>query len=112
MIYKEMSPSGAHGSPGAFLGFLLPVVGGVIISTVMLTGKIFSRASAYTGIFGGVFLLVYLVLVTFVPKKPDKEAACDKGLFFIIITLIAQTLFPPSFDTSSDTPAVSSVPPI
>ena len=64
---EALLAKGAHGSFGVFWGFLFPVIANIIISVVMLTGKVFSKVNSYIGIFGSLFLLVYLILVTFVP---------------------------------------------
>ena len=64
---ESMLARGAHGSPGAFLGFILSSIASIVMSFGMLKGKIFSKATAYIGILGGTLLLIYLILVTFVP---------------------------------------------
>jgi hypothetical protein len=64
---------GAHGSPGALLAFALPTFAALIMSFAMSAGKVFSKATSYLGIAGNTLLLVYFVLVTFVPGA-DKFA--------------------------------------
>lgn len=59
---------GAHGSLGAFYGFVLSTLASIIMSFGMLRGKVFSKTNSYFGIIGGLLLLVYLILVTFVPE--------------------------------------------
>lgn len=66
---------GAHGSPGAFPGFLLPVIASLMISLVMLKGGVFSKVNAYLGIAGSVFFMFYFVLVTFVPGTENLAMA-------------------------------------
>lgn len=58
---------GAHGSPGVFLGFSLSSLASIILSIGMLRGRIFTRLTAWCGIVGGLLLLMYLILVTFLP---------------------------------------------
>jgi len=58
---------GTHGSMGAFAGFLLPNIAGFMMSLVMLRSGVFSRTNAWLGILGSLLMVVYLVLVTFVP---------------------------------------------
>ncbi|MHB1150974.1 MAG: DUF4386 family protein [Eubacteriales bacterium] len=58
----------AHGSLGVFPGFALSTSAGIIMSVEMLKGKVFGKATAYIGITGGVLLLAYLILVTFIPN--------------------------------------------
>lgn len=65
---EAMIARGAHGSPGAFAGFLLLTIGSIIMSFGMLKGKVFSKPTAYVGILGGILLLIYIILVTFVPE--------------------------------------------
>jgi hypothetical protein len=57
---------GQSHTPGTFLGFFFTETAGVLISIVMLRGKILSRANAYAGIFGFGFLLVFEVFSSFV----------------------------------------------
>jgi hypothetical protein len=60
----------AHGedfTPGAFTGFLFSEMAIVAISSVMLRGGIFSKATAYAGILGGLFLTIFTVWSTFIP---------------------------------------------
>lgn len=59
---------GAHGSLGAFPGFFLLTAATLIMAVVLLHGKVFTKRVAYLGILGNALLLVYLVLVTFVPS--------------------------------------------
>lgn len=65
---EAMLVRGTHGSLGAFLGFVLTTLASIIMSFGMLKGKIFSKATSYIGILGGILLLIYLILVTFVPE--------------------------------------------
>jgi hypothetical protein len=64
-IYKIAK--GAHGSLGVFIGFALPTFASVLMSCVMLSGKIFSRAASYIGIIGNSLMVVYIIMVTFMP---------------------------------------------
>lgn len=65
---EALLAKGAHGSLGVFPGFFLLSFGTIIMATAMLDGQVFSRATAITGWLGSLLLLVYLVLVTFVPQ--------------------------------------------
>ena len=64
---EAMLARGSHGSLGAFPGFLLPTIAGLIMSFVMLSGRVFTRLTAWLGIIGGIVMIAYLVLVTFAP---------------------------------------------
>lgn len=54
-------------TPGSFLGFITSELATIIISLVMLQGRIFSKAASYTGILGCVFLTICTIWATFVP---------------------------------------------
>ncbi|MHB1485637.1 MAG: hypothetical protein ACYCYI_13405 [Saccharofermentanales bacterium] len=58
---------GAHGSLGAFPGFALLSMAAIFMSIGMIKGKVFNRLTAFTGLAGGLLLLVYLILITFIP---------------------------------------------
>ncbi len=57
---------GQSHTPGTFLGFLLSEVAGILISIVMLRSELFNKATAYVGIFGWGFLLVFEFASSFV----------------------------------------------
>lgn len=64
---QSMLSVGKSHVPGTFLGFSLGEIAGIIISLVMLWGKIFSKTNAFVGIFGFTFLLVNEIFSSFVP---------------------------------------------
>jgi hypothetical protein len=64
---EAMLTKGAHGSLGVFMGFVLPTFATVLMSGVMLSGKIFSRLTSYIGLVGNSLMVVYIILVTFIP---------------------------------------------
>jgi len=72
---EAMLARGTHGSLGVFIGFMLPNIAGLVMSFVMLTGKVFSKVTSYFGIFGSALILLYLVLVTFAPNIKDMATA-------------------------------------
>jgi len=76
---ESMLARGEHGSLGVFIGFVLPNIGGLIFSIVMLRGKIFNKACAYLGIAGSFLLIVYLILVTFTAGKSMATALAMPG---------------------------------
>jgi hypothetical protein len=65
---ETMLAKGAHGSLGVFIGFALPTFANVLMSCVMLKGNIFSRANSYIGIIGNSLMVIYIILVTFIPS--------------------------------------------
>lgn len=64
---EAMLAKGSHGSLGVFIGFVLPTLANVMMSAVMLKGRIFSRINAYAGLVGNCLMVLYLILVTFSP---------------------------------------------
>lgn len=85
---EAMLARGAHGSPGVLIGFVLPNVGSLMMSVVMLKGKIFSKTTAYAGIAGSTLLLMYLFLVTFTPAKTMATAMAMPGGLLSITWMI------------------------
>ncbi len=64
---EAMLAKGSHGSLGVFTGFALPTFANVLMSCVMLNGNVFSRATSYIGIIGNSLMVVYIIMVTFMP---------------------------------------------
>jgi hypothetical protein len=62
---QSMLSVGRSHSPGTFLAFFLSEVAGIVISVVMLRGKVFSKTNAYAGILGFVILLVFEITTSF-----------------------------------------------
>ncbi|KAA3644910.1 MAG: hypothetical protein DWQ07_16030 [Chloroflexi bacterium] len=63
---QTMLSVGASHTPGTFLAFFLSEVAGFMISIVMLRSNIFSRATAYAGIVGFGFLLIFEFASSFI----------------------------------------------
>ncbi len=82
---EAMVARGAHGSPGAFAGYFLPAAGSLVMAFGMLKGGVFSRPTGYVGISGGLLILVYVILVTFVPaiKNIAVMVAAPGGLLVL-----------------------------
>lgn len=68
---EAMLARGAHGSPGAFLGFLLPIIATLIVSLVMLKGGVFGKINACFGIAGSVLFIFYFILTAFIPNSEN-----------------------------------------
>lgn len=83
---ESMLARGAHGSPGIFLGFFLPNIGSLLMSFVMLKGRIFSRINSWFGIIGSILILLYIILVTFVSgvEKMATLFAMPGGILLMI----------------------------
>jgi hypothetical protein len=54
-------------TPGTFTGFFLTTSASLLISAVMLRGRVFRPATGWVGLVGSACLLVFTVLATFVP---------------------------------------------
>src|SRR6266498_4968582 len=72
---EAMLARGAHGSLGVLIGFLLPNIAGLIMSFAMLSGKVFNKTTSYFGIVGSIFIMLYIILVTFAPGIKDMATA-------------------------------------
>jgi hypothetical protein len=46
---------------GAFMGFFLSSIGTLLMSLVMLVGRVFSRVTAWVGIVGITLLIIYTI---------------------------------------------------
>ncbi len=68
---EAMLARGMHGSAGVFPGFLIPNIGTILLAGAMLDGKVFSRLSGIIGMAGSALLMVYTILVTFLPSVKD-----------------------------------------
>jgi hypothetical protein len=54
-------------TPGTFLAFFLSELSGILISVVILRGKVFSQASGVVGILAYGFLFIFEICSSFVP---------------------------------------------
>jgi hypothetical protein len=64
---EAMLARGEDFTPGAFPGFILGELANLGIAFIMLRGRVFGKATAYTGIAGIGLLTVYTVWATFIP---------------------------------------------
>jgi hypothetical protein len=82
---EAMLARGAHGSLGVLIGFVLPNIAGLIMSIVMLKGKVFNKVTSYLGIIGSTLILIYIILVTFAPgiKNMATTFAAPGGLLLM-----------------------------
>ena len=55
-------------TPGAFIGFLFSEIAVVAITFVMLRGGVFSKATAYAGLLGALFLTIFTIWTTFITQ--------------------------------------------
>lgn len=81
---------GAHGSLGAFPGFLLSEIGTLVIALAMVRGRVFGRVASWLGVLGAASLIVYSLLMTFalVPTEQVVALAAPGGLALIAWQLL------------------------
>ncbi len=84
---ESLLARGESHTPGTFPGFFLCEIAGITISMVMLQGKIFSKLSAYSGIIGSGFLLIFEICSSFVP------ALFQAAIIFVAIGGISSLLW-------------------
>ena len=65
---QAMLAVGESHTPGTFLGFFLSEIAGIMISAVMLRGKVFGSVTAYVGMLAFVCMLVFEISSSFVPS--------------------------------------------
>ena len=92
---EAMLARGAHGSPGGFLSFFIPTLGGLIMSTVMLDGKVFSKTTAWLGIISNILMLIYIAMVNFIPgiEKMAIALAMPGGLLMLAWMMLISMKF-------------------
>lgn len=64
---QAMLSVGRSHSPGTFIAFFLGELAGILMSVVMLKGRIFSKATALIGMIGFSLLMIYEVCASFLP---------------------------------------------
>ncbi len=65
---QAMLAVGQSHTPGTFIAFFLSEFASLLISVVMLRGKLFSKTNAYVGFLGFTFMLIFEVCASFVPS--------------------------------------------
>jgi hypothetical protein len=90
---EAMLVRGAHGGLGVFIGFVLSIIASLCMALVMLQGKIFNRVVSYFGIIGNTLLLIYILLVTFVPAVQNIATiiAAPGGILALVWVLMQGT---------------------
>lgn len=87
---------GAHGSPGAFMGFFLSSIGTLLMGLVMLKGRVFTPGTSWVGIVGITLLIIYIIGSTFVPESgaPMMAIALPGGVLLMVWNvMVAKKLF-------------------
>ena len=93
---QAMLSVGRSHSPGTFISFFLGEIAGVLMSVVMLRGRIFSKATAFIGIIGFTLLSIFEVCTSFIPvfKEVAMIFAISGGLLNIMwLILLGRRLF-------------------
>jgi len=84
---------GTHGSGGVFFGFFIPNIAGLIISLAMLSGGVFSKTTAWLGIVGSLLLMLYVLMVTFIPSVETMATAfAMPGGLLLLVWMILFTI--------------------
>lgn len=68
---QAMLAVGQSHTPGTFLAFFLSEIAGILMAVVMLRGRLFHPVTAFVGLTGYGFLLIFEVLSSFVPSSHD-----------------------------------------
>ncbi len=86
---------GTHGSFGVFLGFFMSTIASIGFAIVMLFGGVFKKGISYLGIIGYTLLLVYIILVTFIPSLQEIATiiAAPGGIMAMIWLLLVGIKF-------------------
>lgn len=101
---ERLLTRGAHGSVGVFPGFALCNLASILLSICMIRGNRFSRSVGVIGLVGTSLLLVYLILVTFIPdtKNIAMGLAAPGGILSLIwMILYTKQLYRLSFRKNS-----------
>lgn len=62
---------GADLTPGTFTGLFLTQIAGILVTTTMLRGTVFSRRTGAAGLVGFSLMVVFFILTAFVPEHYD-----------------------------------------
>jgi hypothetical protein len=83
---EALLAKGAHGRPGNILGFVIPGIGIILYSIVLLQGKIFNKTISIIGLIAFIPLLLYAPLITFMPstKSIALFIAAPGGIMMIV----------------------------
>lgn len=93
---ESLLAKGAHGSVGAFLGFALSMIATILMAVSMIRSNVFGKFTGWIGLLGSTLLLVYLILVTFVPDAQTvaMALAAPGGIMSLVwMVLYTLTLF-------------------
>ncbi len=87
---------GAHGSPGAFPGFIISELGTLLVAAALVTSRVLGRAAAWIAVAGSAVLAVYTVAITLAPGSDAlmKGVAAPAGMLMLAwYVLVARGLW-------------------
>lgn len=93
---QAMLSVGQSHTPGTFIAFFLSEFASLLISVVILQGKLFSKTNAYVGFIGFSFMLIFEICASFVPALQGVAmifAMLGGILSLVWEILVAQKLF-------------------
>jgi len=93
---QAMLAVGESHTPGTFLAFFISEIAGILMSVVMLRGKIFSQASGMVGILAFGSLLIFEICSSFIPALFQAAMIFALGggiLSMVWYILVARKLF-------------------
>ncbi|MDD2358738.1 MAG: hypothetical protein PHX13_12585, partial [Thiovulaceae bacterium] len=59
---------GVHGGGAVFIGFFIPTLANMLFAFAMRKGKVFGKITVISGIAGNILMLLYLIVITFIPE--------------------------------------------
>lgn len=83
---QAMLSVGRSHCPGTFLGFFFGELAGILMSVVMLRGKVFGKVTALAGIVGFVLLSIYEVCISFIPVLSEVAMIFAMGGLLLNVT--------------------------
>jgi hypothetical protein len=93
---RALLAQGADLTPGTFVGLFLAQVAGLLMASMMLSGRVFSKWNGRTGLAGFSLMSVFFILTAFVPQRYDTAMllAAPGGLFLMAYqTMLARKFF-------------------
>jgi hypothetical protein len=72
---RSLLAQGADLTPGTFMGFFFTQTAGLLITSLMLSGRVFSKWVAMTGLAGYILMSIFFILAAFAPGNYDTAMA-------------------------------------
>jgi len=92
---RALLVQGADLTPGTFLGFFFTQTAGLLATSVMFKGRVFSKWVGGTGLAGYAMMSVFFVLAAFLPEKFDIAMffAMPGGMLLLVYELLLARRF-------------------